>query len=217
MDTLIMNEHDKDIQQLARQDPVMGKLIRYVGTFEVPLRTDYFASLVRSITGQQISVAAASSIYERLKSLTDNKLDEKHLSALSDEQLREIGFSRQKVLYIRDLIEHVNENKVDLDRITELDNKTVMDQLTSVKGIGKWTAEMFLIFSLTRMNVLAVDDIGIQRGARWLYNVDKAERKNILKQKKSVWSPHLTIASCYLWEVVHLDLERRFTTIDDIQ
>lgn len=217
MDTLIMHENNENVQQLARRDPVMGKLIRFVGTLEVPLRTDYFSSLVRSIIGQQISVAAASSIYERLKTLTNHKLDERHLSALSDTQLREIGFSRQKIHYIRDLIDHINEKSINLGRITEQDNQTVMNQLTSVKGIGKWTAEMFLIFSLTRMDVLAIDDIGIQRGARWLYNVEKDERKNILKEKKNVWSPYLTIASCYLWEVVHLDLERRFATIDDVQ
>lgn len=216
MDTLVIRKNDENVQHLAQLDPTMGKLIDYVGSFEVPLRTDYFASLIRSIIGQQISVAAASAIYERLKKLTDNILDAHKLALLSDEQLRAIGFSRQKILYIRDLIAHISENKINLSQIAELDNETVMKQLTSVKGIGKWTAEMFLIFSLSRMNVLAIDDIGIQRGARWLYNVDKTERKNILKKKQHIWSPYLTIASCYLWEVVHLDLERRFSSIDDV-
>jgi len=217
MDTLIIKKDDEYVQQLAQLDPVMGKLIQYVGTINIPLRTDYFASLVRSITGQQISVAAASAVFERLKNLTGNKMNVDSIARVSDEDLHEIGFSKRKIEYIRDLIAHIEREDIILSQLPELDNDTIIKQLTSVKGIGKWTAEMFLILSLARMDVLAIDDIGIQRGARWLYQVEKTERKEILKQKQTIWkAPHLTIASCYLWEVVHLDLERQFQGIDDV-
>ena len=99
----------------------------------------------------------------------------------------------------------------------DMDNSSVIKQLTSIRGIGKWTAEMFLIFSLGRMNVLAVDDIVLQRGAKWLYEVDKSERRQILLDKQPVWDPHLTIASFYLWEVVHLGFDKKYQSIDDIK
>lgn len=216
MDTLIIEKKDKDVQELAASDPTMGKLIHYTGNITLPLRTDYFASLVRSIVGQQISVAAASAVFERLESLTNNTLNIAAINRVTNEQLHEIGFSKRKVNYIRDLVEHIEREDIVLEALPQLDNDTIIKQLTNVKGIGKWTAEMFLILSLARMDVLAIDDIGIQRGARWLYQVDKTERKDILKKKKTTWVPHLTIASCYLWEVVHLDLERRFPAIDDV-
>lgn len=218
MDTLIINKNNENVQQLIKLDPVMGKLIHYVGTIEIPLRTNYFVSLVRSIAGQQISVAAATAIFERLKKLTANQLNITGISNVSDEQLHAIGFSKRKIQYIRDLVAHIERGDINLSQLAELDNDTIVKKLTNVKGIGKWTAEMFLILALARMDVLAIDDIGIQRGARWLYQVDKTERKDILKQKKTIWEPpHLTIASCYLWEVVHLDLERRFPTINDVE
>ncbi|HLQ70855.1 MAG TPA: DNA-3-methyladenine glycosylase 2 family protein [Bacillota bacterium] len=214
MDTLTINKLDENVQQLAQSDTVMGRLIDYVGNIEIPLRTDYLASLIRSITGQQISVAAASAVFERLNKLTGNT--QSGITAVSDEALHNIGLSKRKIQYIRDLLNHIERKDLDLTKLPELDNDTIIKQLTSVKGIGKWTAEMFLILSLGRMDVLAIDDIGIQRGARWLYQVDKSERRDILKKKEPVWSPHLTIASCYLWEVVHLDLERRFPNIDNV-
>lgn len=217
MDTLMIKEEDKSVQQLATKDAVMAKLIRYTGSINIPLRTDYFASLVRSIVGQQISVAAASAVFERLKTLTNNTLNIDAFRKITDEQLRGIGFSKRKIDYVRDLVAHIEKQDIILTKLPDLDNDTIIKQLTSVKGIGKWTADMFLILSLGRMDVLAIDDIGIQRGARWLYQVDISERKEILKKKQNLWAPNLTIASCYLWEVVHMDLEHRFPTIDDVE
>jgi|SRR5699024_2546923 len=217
MDTLTIRKSDAGVRELANKDAVMGKLIDHVGDIEVPKRTDYFASLIRSITGQQISVAAASAVFERLRTLTNDSITAAGIKAVSDDALHTIGFSKRKIQYIRDLLAHVERQDIVLSTLPMLDNDTIIKQLTSVKGIGKWTAEMFLILSLGRMDILAIDDIGIQRGARWLYQVDKSERRDILKQYQPVWSPHLTIASCYLWEVVHLDLERRFPTVDAVE
>lgn len=217
MDTLVIDEKNNDVQELAKRDPTMGKLIRYIGSINIPLRTDYFVSLVRSIVGQQISVAAASAVFERLKSLAGETINIDAFHKITDDQLRHIGFSKRKIDYVRDLVAHINKQEIILTQLPEWDNEMIIKQLTGVKGIGKWTAEMFLILSLGRMDVLAIDDIGIQRGARWLYQVNKSERKEILKEKKKLWTPHLTIASCYLWEIVHMDLERRFPTIDDIE
>lgn len=216
MDKIFINQDDHAVQELCHADSRMKKLIQIVGNVELLMRPDFFKSMVRSMIGQQISVAAASAIYNRLETLLEHHISAESMIKSTDEDLRAVGLSARKVIYLQDLASKVHHHEVDLSRLNELDNKTVIKQLTSIKGIGKWTAEMFLIFSLGRMDVLAVDDIGIQRGAKWLYEVDKSERRRILIEKEPIWSPHLTIASIYLWEVVHLDFERKYVSIHDI-
>src|SRR5699024_2771195 len=180
MEKLVINQHDDAVKALGSSDKHMNKLIDIVGDITVTMRPDYFKSLVRSITGQQISVSAASTIFVRLEELLDNRVEPALILETSDEQLRATGQSRQKIAYLRDLATKVYNKTIDFDRMDDMDNSSVIKQLTSIRGIGKWTAEMFLIFSLGRMNVLAVDDIGLQRGAKWLYEVDKSERRQIL-------------------------------------
>ncbi|WP_185959708.1 DNA-3-methyladenine glycosylase family protein [Lentibacillus cibarius] len=216
MEILTIRQYDQAVIELGQNDPIMNKLINVISDLEVTMRPDFFRSLVRSMIGQQISVQAADAIFGRLDVLLDKRITAESVNGATDEQLRAIGLSRRKVTYLRDLAAKVGRGDVSLEQLHDLDNETIIKQLTSIKGIGKWTAEMFLIFSLARMNVLAVDDIGIQRGAKWLYGVDQSERRNLLIEKKPIWSPHLTIASFYLWEVVHLDFERKFASIDDI-
>ncbi|MBP1948669.1 DNA-3-methyladenine glycosylase family protein [Virgibacillus litoralis] len=216
MEKLKIYHDDKSVKELGNADPQMKKLIQIIGDIEVIMRLDYFTSLVRSMIGQQISVQAANAIYKRLESLMENNITAVSILKTSDERLSSIGLSGRKIIYLRDLAEKVNQSEVDLQKLHTLDNQTIIKQLTSIKGIGKWTAEMFLIFSLGRMNVLALDDIGIQRGAKWLYEVEKSERRKILVDKQPIWSPHLTIASFYLWEIVHLDFLKKYNSIEDI-
>jgi DNA-3-methyladenine glycosylase II len=216
METLIIHQNDQAVGELCQKDPLMKKLVSVVGDIEVTLRPDYFASLVRSMIGQRISVAAASAIYNRLLMLMENKLTAEAILKLDTESLRTVGLSAGKILYLRDLAEKVASSEIDFHLFQELDNKQILKKLISIKGIGKWTAEVFLIFSLGRMDVLPVDDIGIQRGAKWLYQVDKSHRRKILEEKASLWDPHLTIASFYLWEVVHLDFEKHYASINAV-
>lgn len=208
--------HDSHVLDLCEKDPVMKKLIAVVGDINVSMRPDYFRSLVRSVIGQQISVAAASAIFNRLDALMNHAITAEKMLEETQDSLRNVGLSARKVLYLQDLSQKVASGDLHLDAFDQLDNNEILKALTSVKGIGKWTAEMFLIFSLGRMNVLSLDDIGLQRGAKWLYRVDKSYRRKILIDKSQLWAPHFTIASFYLWEVVHLDLEKRFDSIDDI-
>ncbi|WP_106497840.1 DNA-3-methyladenine glycosylase family protein [Lentibacillus sp. Marseille-P4043] len=217
MEQLTIRQTDQTVVELCQKDPFMHQLVTIVGDIEVMLRPDYFQSLVRSMIGQQISVAAASAIYNRLQTLMGNKITAKAIKELDDDSLRSVGLSARKVVYLRDLAEKTSSLEVNLNLLPELDNTQVIKQLTSIKGIGKWTAEMFLIFSLTRMNVLALDDIGIQRGAKWLYQVDKSERRKILQKKANLWDPHFTIASFYLWEVVHLEFDKYYGSINEIK
>src|SRR5699024_8085945 len=123
---------------------------------------------------------------------------------------------KPKIKYVQDLTQKVSSGDLDLKGLTQHDNETVIKELTKVKGIGKWTAEVFLIFSLERMDVLAIDDIGLRRGAKWLYQIDQSERRDILIQKEPTWYPYLTLASFYLWEAVLLNFINDFQSIEEI-
>ncbi|MBP2256972.1 DNA-3-methyladenine glycosylase family protein [Virgibacillus alimentarius] len=217
MDKRIIHKEDEAVKTLCANDPIMRKLVNAVGSIEITLRSDYFKSLVRSIIGQQISVAAASAIYGRLDAMLDHEITVSSIYQLSEAKLREAGLTFRKIEYIKDLANKVYHAEIDLQALASFDNQTIIKQLTSIKGIGKWTAEMFLILSLGRMDILAIDDIGIQRAARWLYETEKSERRNILKEKAKLWKPHYSIASFYLWEAIHLDFVKNYASIDDIE
>lgn len=212
----LIHQNDAAVIELGNRDSSLKKLINRVGDIEVETRPDLFQSLVRSIVGQQISVQAATAIYERLIKLTENNLSVDRLILMSTEELKSAGLSTPKIKYIHDLCQKINNGELNLAELNSLDNQAAIKELTNVKGIGKWTAEVFLIFSLGRMDILAVDDIGLQRAAKWLYQVEQSERKEILIKKEPIWYPHLTLASFYLWEAVHLRFITDYATIDQI-
>src|SRR5699024_4297634 len=113
--------------------------------------------------------------------------------------LRAVGLTKRKAEYVKDLATKVNASELDLENIAKYSNEEIMKQLTNVKGIGKWTAEMFLILTLGREDVLAIDDVGIQRAAKWFYDLDTSNRRDTLVHKCDIWYPNRSIASSYLW------------------
>lgn len=169
MCTLYIRTQDESVRFITNSDPLMKKMITFIGDIEIPLRTDYLSSIVRSIIGQQISVSAASAIYERLLKLLGGSVTVEGVLAKSEEGLKQVGLTTRKAEYVNDLAEKIAANELDLNHIAEYSDESIMEQLINVKGIGKWTAEMFLLLSLGRGDVLAVDDVGIQRAAEWLY------------------------------------------------
>lgn len=213
---MFISLEDERVQTVCANDPILGKLIAAIGDLMVPMRTDYFASLVRSIIGQHISVRAASAIYGRLQRLLDGHMIPDSILALSQEELRKVGLTNQKVQYVLHLAEKVKARELDLEHIAVYDDETIMTQLIQVKGIGKWTAEVFLLLSLGRMDVLAADDVGLQRAAMWLYQTGKAERRTILIEKSIQWKPYRSIASYYLWEMIHLGYADRYASVHDL-
>ncbi|MDW0109683.1 DNA-3-methyladenine glycosylase family protein [Sporosarcina aquimarina] len=215
MKTVYIRSQDESVQLICERDPMMKKLITVVGDIEIPLRTDYLASIVRSIVGQQISVSAARAIYGRLEELLDGKITAEGLRAKTKEELRLVGLTQRKADYVKDLAEKVASKELDLNNITQYTDEAIIEQLVNVKGIGNWTAEMFLILSLGREDVLAVDDVGIQRAAKWLYEVDKTERRKILIEKSPIWKPYRSIVTYYLWEAIHLGLVTDYESIDE--
>ena len=192
---------------LRRVDPVMARLIDEFGG---PLPNernsrgrppDVYGALVRSITGQQLSVKAAASIYGRLLERFDgHPPTPEQILADDPEELRvACGFSRAKVAYLRSLAEHVLSGELEIDRLTELDDGEVIRELTAVKGIGEWTAHMFLMFTLHRPDVLPVGDLGVRNAAMRAYGLDAPPPPKALEELAEPWRPYRTRACLYLW------------------
>jgi DNA-3-methyladenine glycosylase II len=162
--------------------------------------TDAYGTLVRSIVGQQLSTKAAESIYRRVLELFGGEVPKPaELIAVDPETLRGAGLSRAKVAYLRDLAERVEDGDLDLDRLAELSDAQVVEQLTAVKGIGQWSADMFLIFHLGRPDVLAVGDLGIRRAAERAYGLAELPEAETLNRIAEPWRPYRSLACLYLW------------------
>ncbi len=190
---------------IGKSDPVMRRLISQVGPFELRLERDRFWALARSIVSQQISVGAARTIQGRLKQLfAPEGFSPAGLLRLTPEELRACGISRQKSTYLLDLAEKTHSGEIELRRIGRLSDEQVIERLTQVKGIGRWTAEMFLIFSLGRLDVLPVDDLGVRNAIRLLYGLAEMPDKATCIQIASPWRPYASIASWYCWRSLEL-------------
>jgi DNA-3-methyladenine glycosylase II len=188
-----------------RRDPVLYAVRRQVGPYTLRPNKDRFGMLVRSIISQQISIAAARSIRQRLETLVGQTvIKPAAITALSDRQLRSAGLSPQKLTYLRDLAEKAQDGTVRLDRIGRRSDEVVIEELTQVKGIGRWTAQMFLIFSLGREDVFPIDDFGVRAAITKLYGYDETPDRPKLLEIGQQWSPFASIGSWYCWR--YLDL-----------
>jgi DNA-3-methyladenine glycosylase II len=195
-------DHARARRILLRRDPVLAALIRRQGPcgLAAAQRADHFSALVRAITFQQLSTKAATTIYDRMVALMPDRaptLD--GFAGVSDEQLRAAGMSRQKTAYLRDLCAKVTAGAVDLDALESLDDEAIIASLVQVKGIGRWSAEMFLIFRLLRPDVLPVDDLGIVTAVQRAYGLRKRPSADRLRKIGDAWRPYRSIASWYLW------------------
>ena len=185
-----------------RRDPVLAAIIRHHGACslgEARDRFDHFAMLVRAIVFQQLSTKAATTIHGRLLEATANGMTPAALAAVTDEQLRTAGISRQKAGYLRDLCEKVAAGAVPLDAVDTMMDEEVIAALTQVKGIGRWTAEMFLIFRLQRPDVLPVGDLGLLTAIQKVYNLRKKPTPARMLKLGEAWRPYRSIACWYLW------------------
>jgi DNA-3-methyladenine glycosylase II len=195
---------DQEIQQairhLRRKDPIMRAVIRRAGPFTLRLHRNRFRALVFSILGQQISGKAAASIRARLVNyLKPQPISAPSLARLSAQELRGLGVSTQKAGYLLDLAKRVANGELRLARIARMPDEEVIAALTEVKGIGTWTAQMFLIFSLGRLDVLPHDDLGVRVAIRNLYGLDELPNKEISQRIATPWRPYASVASWYCW------------------
>ena len=186
-----------------RRDPVLAAIIKRHGRCalaEARDRFDHFNMLVRAIVFQQLSTKAATTIYNRLlERMPGGVADPRALAALTDTELRAAGISRQKAMYLRDLASRVAAGEVPLDSIDALPDEEVIEALTRVKGIGRWTAEMFLIFRLQRPDVLPVADLGILNAIQKAYRLRKKPTAKRLQKIGESWRPYRSVACWYLW------------------
>ena len=192
---------EKAVRSLVRRDSVIRDLKREHGLPTFRPHRDYFTTLVRSIVSQQISGSAARTIIERLKEAAGSLNDPQIFVDMPEDVLRGCGLSAQKMSYIRSLSEHVLDGRLTLRRLSRLSDEEIITALTDVKGIGVWTAKMFLMSSLGRLDVLPWEDLGVRNGIRIAYgleeNPSKAEIIAMADEKK--WSPYRSVASWYMW------------------
>ncbi len=191
------------VTHLSNHDPYLAKVIAQTGPCTIEPHSNYYQELVESIIGQQLSVKAASTIRQRFLNLFGGTVPmPQDILARSIDELRAVGLSRAKSLYVQDLALHIMDGRLEINKLPELSNKEVISELTAVKGIGEWTAHMFLMFSLGRLDVLAIGDLGVRNGIQRLYKLpavpDAAGVQKIAAQYQ--WHPYETVACWYIWK-----------------
>jgi DNA-3-methyladenine glycosylase II len=192
---------------LMRRDPILGAVIKRIGPCGMPGRQHqhHLSALTGSIVSQQLSTKAASTIFRRFAALFPDSAvtSAEAIARLDDRTLRSVGLSGQKVGYLRDLSERIIDGRLELDALEHLTDEEVIERLTAVKGFGRWTAEMFLMFRLHRPDVLPVGDLGIVKAVQNVYRLRKRpEPKRLLKMGEA-WRPYRSVASWYLWQTLH--------------
>ena len=187
------------IHHLRKADPVLSGIIERVGTYRIEFREPGFETLVKAIIFQQLSGRVATVIFARLVKAAGDPLTGEGVLKLRPARMRTLGLSRQKTAYIRDLARKIRAGDVDFAALTNLSDEDVIKALTSVKGVGVWTAHMFLIFALRRPNILPVGDLGIRAAIRKAYGMAELPTPLEMVEMARGWHPWCTVASWYLW------------------
>ena len=190
----------KAINHLRQSDPVLSAIIEHVGAFRMNYDEPAFHSLAEAIVYQQLHGKAAATIFGRLAALTGNPLTPEGILKLSVEQMRAVGLSKQKLSYLRDLAAKTHSGELDFTRLPDLSDAEVTKQLTQFKGIGVWTAHMFLMFALRRPNVLPTGDLGVQMAIRKHYRKRKLPKPAQMEKIAKCWEPYRSVACWYLWK-----------------
>ena len=196
------NQTVKGIKHIYNNDVKIARIIDTAGTFELNPHKNYYYSLIKAIVGQQLSVKAAASINKKFFLFFKGKPSKHKILSTEDLTLRNLGLSWAKVKYVKNLSQKIINKEISFKNINNKSNKEIISELTKVKGIGIWTVHMFLIFTLGRLNVLPVNDLGLKNAIKNLYELRKTPNENKIKQiaNKNGWEPYSTIASWYLWK-----------------
>jgi DNA-3-methyladenine glycosylase II len=193
---------DEACKHLAKRDRVMRKLIPACGEGRLQSRGDAFTTLARSIVGQQISIKAAQTVWERLLALLQEPsqpIEPAMVLALGAPVLRSAGLSARKVEYLCDLAQHFESGEVHVRQWQRMDDEDIIDELVAIRGIGRWTAEMFLIFHLMRPNVLPLDDLGLLKGISQNYFSGEPVSRAEAREVGDAWAPFRSVATWYIW------------------
>ena len=189
----------RETDYLSQKDKRLGEAIQKVGPIQREVDTDLFSAVVHHIIGQQISTKAQATIWQRMREALGS-VDADHILAAGVPQLQKLGMTFRKAEYITDFAQKVQNGKFDLEEIWQKPDEEVIRELSSLKGIGVWTAEMILLFCMQRPDVFSYDDLAIQRGLRMLYHHRKIDRKLFAKYRRR-FSPYCSVASLYLWAI----------------
>lgn len=185
---------------LRKNDPVLGKLIARVGPYEMREGRNAFEVMLRTIVSQQLSGKAADSIYARLATAMGNgPAQPARILSLGEEQLRACGLSRSKAAYVRNVAEHFAEHGYTKRSFDKLDDAAVIEALTSIKGVGEWSAHIFLMFALRRADVFPIGDLGLRKGMLKTYKLRSNTKPKRLHQIAEAWRPYRTVGSLYMW------------------
>ncbi len=197
---------DEALDFLRRNDPMLARIIAQVGPLEMAHRRERFQSLVRAIIFQQLAGRAALAIYERFVTIVGGGRfpTPAQVLAASDEDMRRAGLSRGKMAYIRDLAAHVRDGRLSFRRLARMDDEEIIAELVRVRGIGRWTAEMFLMFNLRRPDVLPVDDLGFRKAVAKAYGLSQPPAAKELKSIGERWRPYRSAAVWYFWQSTRL-------------
>ena len=189
----------KAVNHLKKCDPVLCAIIERVGPFRMQYGVPEFSSLAEAIVYQQLNGKAAETIYKRFAALAGEPLTPEGVLKLSDEQLRSVGLSKQKSAYLKDLAAKTAAGALDFAKLSDLSDEEVIKHLTQVKGIGVWTAHMFLMFSLRRPNVLPTGDYGVQMALKKHYRKRKLPKPKDMEKIARAWEPYRSVACWYMW------------------
>jgi DNA-3-methyladenine glycosylase II len=191
-------------EHLAKNDSVLKSVIKQYGPCDIRPHTDYYQELVESIIGQQLSVSAARAIRTRFKALFPDVTfpSPEQILTKSEDELRAVGFSGAKARYVRDLAARVLDGSVKFDHLDTLSNDEIIAELTQVKGIGVWTAHMFMMFCMGRLDILATGDLGIKNGIQKLYGLDHPPQPREIEElaEQNGWNPYESVACWYVWQ-----------------
>jgi DNA-3-methyladenine glycosylase II len=187
------------ILHLKKADPILADIIERVGPYRINYDEPSFASLAEAIVYQQLHGKAAATIFKRLTDVAGLPLTPEGILKLSEQQMRAVGLSKQKLSYLRDLAAKTQSREVDFLKLPDLPDEEVIQHLTRIKGIGVWTAHMFLMFSLRRSDVLPTGDLGIQMAVKKHYRKRKLPKPKDMEKIAKCWSPYRSVACWYLW------------------
>ena len=200
-DLITLDMNTPSVQYLCRKDKRLARVISMVGTITYSTYTDGYPFLVHEIIEQMLSIKVSQKIYARLEKLCDDEVSPGKIAMLSDEEIGSIGTSRPKVSYIRNLTNSIIKGHLNLDDLAHKSDVEVMATLTKIRGIGSWTAKMYLIFVLNRPNVLPFEDGAFLQVYRWMYKTDNTNRKSV-EQKCKKWKPYSAIAARFLYRAL---------------
>lgn len=205
---IILDKSSASIQHLCEKDKRIAKVISMLGPITYTPHTDGFAFLIHEIIEQMLSIKAGQKIYSRLLLLCNGEITPTALNNLSNEQIKSIGTSSSKVSYIRNITNAIVDGSLILEDLNDISDEQVISKLTALKGVGNWTAKMYLLFVLNRDNVLPFEDVAFLQSYKWLYKTSECSPAAV-KAKCKKWAPYSSIASRYMYRALDLGLTKR--------